>query len=83
MKFQLYLTPKVRKKLRAIQEKDRKRVLNALEAILSDPFSEKQLHGQRATQYSVRVWPHRIIYRVDKDKLLIIVIEFGHRQGIY
>ena len=83
MPFQLYLKPKIRKKLQNIQEKDRKRIVNVFDAIVADPFSGKQLHGERIGQYSVRVWPYRIIYRIDKNKLLVIIIQFGHRQGVY
>lgn len=79
----MYLKPKVRKKLQDIREKDRKRIVGAFDSIVNDPFFGKQLHGERVGQYSVRVWPHRIIYRVDKNRLLVIIIEFGHRQGIY
>jgi len=57
--------------------------VRVLEVIQDDPFSGKQLHGPRAGQYSFRVWPYRIIYRVEKEKLLVLVIAFGHRQGVY
>lgn len=83
MTFQLYLKPRARKKLQNIPEKDRKRVVDALDFIVADPFSGKQLHGERAGQFSLRVWPYRIIYRVDKNLLLVMVIDFGHRQGVY
>ena len=83
MPFQLYLKPKIRKKLQDIQEKDRKRIIDTLDSLVADPFAGKQLHGERAGQYSVRAWPYRIVYRIDKNRLLVIIIEFGHRQGVY
>ena len=83
MAFQLYIKPKVRKQLENLSEKDRVRVARVLEVIRDDPFSGKQLHGTRSGQYSFRVWPYRIVYRIEKAKLLVLVIAFGHRQGVY
>jgi mRNA-degrading endonuclease RelE of RelBE toxin-antitoxin system len=57
--------------------------LQALDAIEANPFFGKPLHGKYAGQYSVRVWPYRIIYKIYKSELLILVIEFDHRQGAY
>ena len=83
MSFQLYIKPSVRKQLEKLRGKDRARVVRVLEVIQDDPYSGKQLHGTRAGQYSFHVWPYRIIYRVEKEKLLVLVIAFGHRQGVY
>ncbi|OJI06872.1 hypothetical protein BK004_01900 [bacterium CG10_46_32] len=59
------------------------RVLQILGEIEANPFLGKKLHGKREGQYSFRVWPYRIVYKIYKNELLVVVIEFGHRQGVY
>ncbi len=83
MAFTLRLKPKVQKNIDKLPEQYRQRVLEILEAIEADPFAGKKLHGQREGHYSVRVWPYRIIYKIYKNELLIVVIDFGHRGGVY
>ena len=83
MAFRLYIFPKIEKKLEKVPQKDREKIIRSLDVIVENPFCGKQLHGKRSEQYSFRVWPYRIIYRVDKKQLFVIVIDFGYRQGIY
>jgi len=83
MKYQLRLKPSAQKELNKLPKNDYYKVLAALTVIAKDPFSGKKLKGKFTGQWSVRVWPYRIIYSIYKSKLLIIVIKIGHRQGIY
>jgi len=41
------------------------------------------LEGEYRGQWSLRVWPYRIIYRVEKRKLIVLILEIAHRQGAY
>lgn len=74
---------KLRRKIKDEAERGalREAVLRALE----DPRSGKKLKGEfqdlRSLRYSVRGQPRRLIYRVDKDDLVLFT--FGPRQGVY
>lgn len=83
MAFVLQIKPKARKNLGKLPEQYRLRALQILDEIEANPFFGKKLHGKRKGQYSVRVWPYRIVYKIYKNELLIVVIEFDHRQGVY
>lgn len=83
MAFVLQIKPKARKNLDKLPENYRIRIIAALDEIVSDPFSGKKLSGNKKGQYSMRVWPYRIIYSIEKNELIIIVIDVDHRQGIY
>ena len=83
MAFVLEIKPKARKNLDKLPEVYRLRIRSTLREIVADPFSGKKLSGNRKGQYSVRVWPYRIIYLIKKTELIILVIDIDHRQGVY
>ena len=83
MTFVLYLKPKARKNLDKIPQEHRRKIVTALREIVEHPFAGKALIGNRKGEYSVGVWPYRIIYTVMKKELLIIVIDVDHRGNVY
>ena len=83
MTFQILVGNKIQKQFDRLNERDKRRIDGCLRNLAEDPFSGKKLHGEHQDEYSVRVWPYRIIYKIYKRKLIVLVIEFGHRQGIY
>ncbi len=74
---------KLRKKLK--DEAERAALREAVLRLVEDPESGKKLKGEfqdlRSLRYSVRGQPRRLIYRFDKDGL--ILFSFGPRQNVY
>lgn len=62
------------------------RILEALTPLGDDPYQEglavRKLTGH-GNRYRLRVGDYRVIYRIDNDKLVIEVIEVGHRREAY
>jgi len=83
MAFILQIKPKAGKTLDNLPEVYRLRARQVLRDIQSDPFSGKKLHGKHKDEYSVRVWPFRILYKIYKHELLVFVIKFEHRKDVY
>ena len=59
------------------------KILARIYDLANDPFQGKKLEGELTGQYSVRVWPYRIIYQIYKRELIISIIDVAHRQGVY
>lgn len=74
---------RLRKKIRSEPERDSLR--KALAEVLKDPDAGKRLKGEfvplRSFSYAVEGQPRRLIYRWEKDA--VILYSFGPRQGIY
>ncbi|MFM8656504.1 MAG: type II toxin-antitoxin system RelE family toxin [Chthoniobacterales bacterium] len=51
-------------------------------AIEPRPHGCSKLSGGKDI-YRVRVGVHRIVYQVIDDRLLVLVVDIGHRRGIY
>lgn len=83
MAYLLIIKPRARKNLDKIPEQYRGKIITVLDLLVTEPFLGKKLSGKKKGQYSIHVWPYRIIYRIEKKELIIIVIDIGHRQGVY
>lgn len=71
------------KTLQKLPSKTRSKVFSSIELLKKDPFVGKKLQGKLDGLWSFRVWPYRIIYIISKKEIKVLIVEIGHRQGIY
>jgi len=74
------------KELEKVFYADRKlysRLYAAIESLSVDPFQGKRLKGRLVDDYSLRVGDYRIVYTICKDRLVVYIIDLGHRKDIY
>ncbi len=71
------------KQLEKLEASIRERILFALERLRIRPEScdIKKLVGMQG--YRFRVGEYRIIFDIEQEKLLILVLQIGHRKNIY
>lgn len=82
-KYKLVVTKSAEKAFRKLDNKLQRKVLKSLAAIEENPFIGKKLKGELKEYYSFKTWPLRIIYRIVKQKLEILVVKIGQREGVY
>lgn len=60
------------------------RVLRAIQALATEPTGpgSRKLRGY-ADVYRIRVGTFRVLYRIEGNRLLIILVKIGHRREIY
>ena len=82
--YQVELTARARKQYEALDRPVRSRIREALALLANDPASAqvKALTGHDDL-LRIRVGAWRVIYRVDHTRVLILVIEIGHRSTVY
>jgi len=63
----------------------KKRVIQAIEALSSDPkpAGHKKLKGQTEELFRIRVGDYRIIYTINDGELIILVLTIDHRKDVY
>jgi len=83
MQYQVIVPSRVQKDLARIGSRFQTRITAALVVLARDPYVGKKLKGDREGDWSYRVWPYRILYRIKKERLIVLVVRIGHRQGIY
>lgn len=83
MVWQIQFEKKAKKELDNIPLQYQKRILNILPILQKNLFIGKKMKGEFLGYYNYRVWPYGIVYRIIKNILLVIIVQIGHRQGIY
>ena len=87
MAWKILFTPEAKKSLKALKSKDVQReVVERLKELSKDPEIQKRrkmLRGELSGLYSIRVGGrrYRIVYKLDGEKLVIIVIHVGKRES--
>ncbi len=72
------------KELYKLPQDIQKRIANKLESLKQEPYpvGVKALKNGEG-RLRIRVGDYRIIYRVENDHLVILVIKIGHRRNVY
>lgn len=87
MAYQVGIRRKAQKQLDRMQERDRERVLEAALALGDDPRprgAAKMRGTGNLEEWRIRVGrDYRVIYRIDDEAREVLILEAGHRQGIY
>jgi mRNA interferase RelE/StbE len=83
--YQILFVSGLDKDLKKISKADQKRIINKVESLAKNPFSSgcKALQGELVGYYRIRSGNYRIIYSVDKEKVIILILKIGHRGSIY
>ena len=82
--YRIAVTPAAQRQLTALDPPTRRRVAHRIEALATAPRprgAETLAGGEGELRLRVGDW--RVIYRVQDDELLILVIKIGHRSDVY
>jgi mRNA interferase RelE/StbE len=71
------------KQLSKIDRKDQSRIIKAIRELAEEPRPQgsKKLSGRPA--WRIRIGSYRVIYEIQDDLFLVLVIDIGHRREIY
>jgi mRNA interferase RelE/StbE len=83
MAYQVTITPAADRKIAKLPVDVRRRIADRLAGLSGDPRppGSVKLTGENA--YRARVGDYRIIYTIHDDRLIVLVIDVGHRRDIY
>ena len=77
------LDKNTKKFLKKLDKFEQQRILNKLEDLKDNSKLGKPLTGNLAGLWSLRIGKYRALYRIFEDKLIILVLDLGHRKDIY
>ncbi|MEO8650521.1 MAG: type II toxin-antitoxin system RelE/ParE family toxin [Acidobacteriota bacterium] len=79
-KYSVLYTETFYKSLRSISKKDVKRILSKTIALADDPrpMGCQKLSGRE--RYRIRQGDYRILYSIEDDRLIVVVVKVCHRR---
>ncbi|GGI00181.1 type II toxin-antitoxin system RelE/ParE family toxin [Arthrobacter liuii] len=81
--YRIELRPAAIRALKKIHPEDKERIQGAIALLGQDPRPPKAIALSGRPGYRVRVGDYRIIYTIQDDVLLVVVVNLGHRRDIY
>ena len=81
--YELVFKKSVAKDLRELPKVDVKRILQRIRTLADDPRPPgcEKLSGQE--RYRIRQGVYRIVYEIDDNVLIVLVVKVGHRRDVY
>jgi mRNA interferase RelE/StbE len=85
MTFSVIYTTRARRDLKQLPREITQKCIRVISNIKEDPFPfVKKLKGSRqAPLYSLRIGEYRAILSIENDRLILFIVEIGHRSSIY
>jgi mRNA interferase RelE/StbE len=82
--YRIAVSATAERQIRKLNDSDRQRVVHVIKKLKGEP----RPRGCRKLQayddiYRIRVGVFRILYSVEDNRLLILILKFGHRKSIY
>jgi len=71
------------RELKKLPEHVRARLLLAIEDMMSNPYSGVRLRGDLGGLLRWRTGDYRIVYKIDEQKHLVVLIDVGPRKSVY
>lgn len=71
------------KALQTIAREDRLRLIGAIDRLADTPGAGSVLKGELSGLRRLRVGSYRIVYEVQAQQLVVLVVRIGHRRDVY
>ena len=83
--WQIEMLPAARSELRALRNPIQSRIRAAIRSLSDDqlPADSIAMRGKGIGLHRLRVGGYRIVYRLQQQRLCILVIRIGHRSEVY
>jgi len=82
-RYRVEVRPAALRALRKLDPKIRSRIEGAIVMLAEDPRppASRPLTGRPA--YRIRIGDYRVIYTIQDDLLVVVVVTLGHRRDVY
>ena len=83
-RYRVEISRTAEKQLRKLKVLDRRRVVQAMMGLGEDPHppGSRKLSGYTDV-FRIRVGVFRVLYSVERRRLIVIILKLGHRKDVY
>ena len=83
MDHSIKIEPSARKYLSSLDVGIRRRIMQAIDKLSTDPRPSGCKKLKECEAYRIRIGDYRVIYEVHDDVLVVLVIRVAHRSDVY
>ena len=83
MNFSIRIKGSATRELERIAKADRARLVEAIDRLSESPFLGSALKGEMRDLRRLRVGDYRVLYEVQRDALIVLVVRVAHRRDAY
>ena len=83
MAYSIRIKRSARKELLKIVRIERHGIVAAIDALAENPYIGSALKGQLRGLRRVRVGDYRVVYEIQDEQLIVLVIGVAHRRDVY
>lgn len=85
MRYSVQLLKRAEKDLAALPKQDRLRIAARIEELSSNPrpHGAEPLKGELSGHWKFRVGDYRVVYQIQDDVLVVVVVRIGNRREVY
>jgi mRNA interferase RelE/StbE len=83
LSYAVLIERRAQRALSRITQQDQDRIAAAIRGLADEPrpHGVKKLTGREA--WRIRVGDYRVLYEIHDDRLVVLVVEIGHRRQVY
>lgn len=85
--YAIEFLPSAKKELSVLDRVIQKQLKEKIILLATDPAQLKNnikpLKGEYSGKFRLRVRDYRVIFRIEEEKVLIMIIRIGHRKEVY
>ena len=81
--YELQIRPSAVKELEKLPRKDRPKIVQKIRALTDNPRPHGCEKLSAEEKYRIRQGDYRVVYSVDDDERVILVVKVGHRKEGY
>jgi mRNA interferase RelE/StbE len=82
-KYKIYIKPTAVKELQKIPKRDVNKIIDKIRSLASNPRPPGCEKLSADEKYRIRQGRYRILYSIEDDNLVVLVIKIGHRKDVY
>ena len=84
MRYRVEFKRSAAKALKKVPKPDRRRIRNQIDTLM-ESFPDPEVTKMKGNNpfHRIRVGDYRIVYEIDEEKSVILVLKIGHRKEVY
>lgn len=83
MTYRVVLSSRAMKQGDRLSREIKSRIIRALKRLAKNPYPPGVQKLEGSSYYRLRVGDYRVIYEVQRQQLVVLVIRIGHRRDVY